>query len=696
MIKKIFGIIPAVFMSMFVAGCTEEEEAAPLYFELTSEILECNSEQPVNVSIPIEGQTYKLSVKASPETEWSANLDGDDWVVVSPTTKQVGDGEISIVASPNSGNVQDRTGTVSITSTANEKVYSYILTQLFDPNKLVQREESFVFIHYADESYNEDIEYTTYLNKVDGDIKLSVLGQADVDAYNNDNATDYQLLSSGYYEPLPSSVTFGEDATLPFIITFKKEMSGLDASQEYVLPVCVSADGKERLKLWIVVKVSEQTLPMKEQEFTFYNAGEDMACKVSVERLEGEVTLTPFNEEKVANLGSDYKLIPAEYIDMPTSISFGDGEPANDVIVTFKKDIKDMALEAGKQYVYGFCINANGRPSSEVLVKADIVTPVLSMIYSDQQIDMSEEDVETTKSFGFTFNLNVENQWNFDVNLQTENLAEVVKQYNQENSTNYKLLPADNINFSGLGFISGTNEITVTATIDRSGLIAETQYLYPIIPIGCGGKPFEVEEKICYVKVYVAERIPGADELTEILLSDGMLTASSTQKKGNINNVIDSDTGTYWESSWEQNVDPNHDPVYGVYIDLNLGESAPTKFLSLNYATRDYANAVPNHIAVYVGASSESLKKIGELKREENNLPVDGCKWIGNTDNEETAQLPVFSLKGENAKLVRIAFLSSYVNAGWNIGNIRDLTKEGIASGDQPCVAISELKLYGK
>lgn len=696
MIKKIFGIIPAVFMSMFVAGCTEEEEVAPLYFELTSEILECNSEQPVNVSVPIEGQTYKLSVKASPETEWSANLDGDDWVMVSPTTKQVGDGEISIVASPNSGNVQDRTATVSITSTANEKVYSYILTQLFDPNKLVQREESFVFIHYADESYNEDIEYATYLNKVDGDIKLFVLGQADVDAYNNDNATDYQLLSSGYYEPLPSSVTFGEDATLPFIITFKKEMSGLDASQEYVLPVCVSADGKERLKLWIVVKVSEQTLPMKEQEFTFYNAGEDMACKVSVERLEGEVTLTPFNEEKVASLGSDYKLIPAEYIDMPTSISFGDGEPANDVIVTFKKDIKDMALEAGKQYVYGFCINANGRPSSEVLVKADIVTPVLSMIYSDQQIDMSEEDVETTKSFGFTFNLNVENQWNFDVNLQTENLAEVVKQYNQENSTNYKLLPADNINFSGLGFISGTNEITVTATIDRSGLIAETQYLYPIIPIGCGGKPFEVEEKICYVKVYVAERIPGANELSEISLTSQMLTASIQNSGEEISNVLDNKDNTYWQSIWNSQTLPQYDPKYGIYIDIELDDKAPEKFLSLNYQTRNYENAVPSHIDIYAGENSNTLIKIGELRRNENTLPINKLSWIGNVENADLSKLPVFALKGVSAKYVRLAITSSYDNATNNrVDHKLDGTEEGNPKA-RPCVAIAELKLYGQ
>lgn len=693
MIKKIFGIIPAVFMSMFVAGCTEEEEAAPLYFELTSEVLECNSEQPVNVSVPIEGQTYKLSVKASPETEWSASLDGDDWVVVSPTTKQVGDGEISIVASPNSANVQDRTATVSITSTANEKVYSYILTQLFDPNKLVQREESFVFDHYADESYNEDVKYTTYLNKVDGDIKLSVLEQADVDAYNNDNATDYQLLSSGYYEPLPSSVTFGEDATLPFVITFKKEMAGLDASQEYVLPVCVSADGKERLKLWIVVKVSEQTLPMKEQEFTFYNAGEDMACKVSVERLEGEVTLTPFNEEKVASLGSDYKLIPAEYIDMPTSISFGDGEPANDVIVTFKKDIKDMALEAGKQYVYGFCINANGRPSSEVLVKADIVTPVLSMIYSDQQIDMSE-DKEVEKTFDFKFKLGVENKWNFDVNLETDEakLQEAVTKH----GGNYILLPANSISFSDMRFVSGTNEVTITATIDRTDLTAETQYLYPIIPIGCGDKPFEVEKKICYVEVYVAERIPGANDLDEISLS-GMLSASSThdEVKNNINNVIDGNTGSYWESIWSNNTNPKHDPVYGVYIDLNLGENAPTKFLSLNYATRGYANAVPNHIAVYVGESLEVLKKIGELKREENNLPIDICRWIGNLDTEDKTKLIVFPLRGESAKFVRIAFLSSYDNIS-SKGTVRDLRDTTVSSGNQACVAISELKLYGK
>lgn len=700
MIKKIFGIVPIVFMSVFATGCTEEEKAAPLYFELASEVLECNSEQPVSVSVPIEGQTYRLSVKASAETEWNASLEGDDWVVVSPTTKQTGDGEISIIASPNTGNVQDRTANVSITNTANEKVYSYVLTQMFDPEKLVQREESFVFVHYEDEQYNQDMTYTTYLNKIDGDIKLSVLGQAELDAYNNDNATNYQLLSPEYFEPIPTSVTFGDEDTMPLVVTFKKDMSALDDSQEYVLPICVSANDKERLKIWIVVKISKQSLPIKEQEFTFYNAGENMTCKVSVERMEGEVTLTAFDEDRVTDLGTEYRLIPSKYIDIPASVSFEEGEQTTDVNVTFKSSIKEIELEQGKQYVCGFCINTDGRPSSEVLIMADIITPVLSMECSDQQIDMSEEEAVTTKSFDFEFKLDVENQWNFDVNLETD--EEKLKAAVTEYGGGYTLLPSNNINFTDMKFESGTNEITVTATIDRNGLTVETQYLYPIIPTGCGDKPFEVEDKISYVKVYVAQRIPGANELSEISLTSQMLTASSTcGSEYGVDKLVDNiyrigdgvpgDWKSYWESVWATNTDPLYDAKYGIYIDINLGENAPKNFIAFNYVTRSEVTSLPANFEIYAGEDSGSLIKIGELKRDEDNLPTVKSVWYKDPATSLN-ELPVFPLKGTSAKLVRIAIKSSSNN-----GTVNNLTDPDYINtvGNQPCVAMAEIKLYG-
>lgn len=198
------------------------------------------------------------------------------------------------------------------------------------------------------------------------------------------------------------------------------------------------------------------------------------------------------------------------------------------------------------------------------------------------------------------------------------------------------------------------------------------------------------------LNVSYKSEIPAASALSQITLSAGMLTASSTQSGGNINKVIDgvASDDSYWESIWTSNTDPHHDPVYGVYIDVKLGDSAPAKFLSLNYATRGYNNAVPNHIAIYVGESSESLKKIGELHREADALPTDGAKWIGNGDVEDLSKLKVLPLIGKSAKLVRIAFLSSY---GANTsGPVRDLTDTVISSGNQACVAISELKLYGK
>lgn len=189
--------------------------------------------------------------------------------------------------------------------------------------------------------------------------------------------------------------------------------------------------------------------------------------------------------------------------------------------------------------------------------------------------------------------------------------------------------------------------------------------------------------------------IPEASELNTIALSDGMLTASSENGGEVISKVLDNDKSSYWQSIWSSPTLPNYDPVYGIYIDINLGENAPAKFLSLNYQTRSYANAVPSHIDIYAGENSNSLTKIGELRRDENELPINGYYWIGNVATEEKSKLPVFALKGVSAKHVRLAIKSSYDNATSNkVDHMLDGTESG-GSNNRPCVAISELKLYG-
>ena len=56
-------------------------------------------------------------------------------------------------------------------------------------------------------------------------------------------------------------------------------------------------------------------------------------------------------------------------------------------------------------------------------------------------------------------------------------------------------------------------------------------------------------------------------------------------------------------------------------------------------------NAVPNEIVVYAGTSNDDLKKIGELKYEDNQLPFADKTWIGRVSEEDLSKLSLYSLK---------------------------------------------------
>jgi hypothetical protein len=60
---------------------------------------------------------------------------------------------------------------------------------------------------------------------------------------------------------------------------------------------------------------------------------------------------------------------------------------------------------------------------------------------------------------------------------------------------------------------------------------------------------------------------------------------------------------------------------YGVYIDIDVSDVTPMieKQIKIDYSTREYANAVPNQIILYVGTSVDNLRKVGELSATKNN-----------------------------------------------------------------------------
>lgn len=137
--ENIWRIIPVLLLSVAMAGCSDDDDTTSSFFELSSTDLECNSNNVIDVVVPIEGQTYKLTVKSSVDVIWTTKLEGGSWIVATPVTKQSGDGEILIVASSNPTNIKNRVATVTIRNSVNDEIYRYAFTQSYDPNQMAQK-----------------------------------------------------------------------------------------------------------------------------------------------------------------------------------------------------------------------------------------------------------------------------------------------------------------------------------------------------------------------------------------------------------------------------------------------------------------------------------------------------------------------------------------------------------------------------
>ena len=704
LMKNIWRIIPVLLLSVAMAGCSDDDDTTSSFFELSSTDLECNSNNVIDVVVPIEGQTYKLTVKSSVDVIWTTKLEGGSWIVATPVTKQSGDGEILIVASSNPTNIKNRVATVTIRNSVNDEIYRYAFTQSYDPNQMAQKEELYAYIHYNEDRYNkEELIYTTSINKVEGNVSISSLGQEELDKYNEDNLTLYKLLPTDCYT-LPNSISFDGEVSALLDIKFNKKTGDLSTSEEYMLPIIVSVDDRKAELIWLVVNIYDRNISRSVKQFDFYNANQDITTLLTINKEEGEVTLSAFTEEELnahnSLYGTSYMSIPEDYIVMPASVDFDDSDLSKDVKITFKKEVGE--LDEDKEYVWGIRVYVDGFPVSEIFMKPRIATPVVTMESKEYKHILILDQGEKKASYGFNLSLDVINQWEFTVEFEENETAlkAAVDKYNADKGTSYTLLPKGNCVLSSSEFTQEDNEKLVTATLSGDGLTLDKDYLYPIIPIGCGHSPFEVKEKITYVHVIMETKVESISDLRSINLEANMLKASATDGGNNVGNLLA--YNNYWQSIWSPNGgknDPKIDPVYGVYLDIDFSNKPLSQAFSFNYLPRNWPNAVPNEIVVYAGTSNDDLKKIGELKYEDNQLPFADKTWIGRVSEEDLSKLSLYSLKESGATLVRLSFISSRDKTYSNnsVKNILgyDYTKWN-NSGDYPCVALQQLKIYGK
>ena len=169
----------------------------------------------------------------------------------------------------------------------------------------------------------------------------------------------------------------------------------------------------------------------------------------------------------------------------------------------------------------------------------------------------------------------------------------------------------------------------------------------------------------------VGEEIP----LTEDMFSPIATETSEGSIKGLCDNIISSDQTNdwFWHSPWS--VAGTYDPVYGIYVDIDLGEGNEVQDFELYFCLRPVLNNHAKHVRVF---GSNDKSNWGAYLAEKND--VYGTTGSGNWTK------PFDCFASGPVRYIRLAILST----DGNNGIVTDLTD----ASQGGCTHIAEIKLF--
>ena len=200
----------------------------------------------------------------------------------------------------------------------------------------------------------------------------------------------------------------------------------------------------------------------------------------------------------------------------------------------------------------------------------------------------------------------VDNQWTFDCTVSIDEA--MLDQYNQENNTELKLLPADVYEMNKtVSFVPGSSTQDIVIKINKSKLGFEN-YALPLVLSDITNKNFVIDAKKNSCIFGVKSKI----NLTVDMLETNALEPT----EGALKNLLDGDVATMFHSAWSVAVDGDH------YLQVNLKKEISA--FSFEYTTRkENGNAAPAEIIV---SGSKDGKTFTEIVTINEGLPTEGAQ----------------------------------------------------------------------
>ena len=427
-----------------------------------------------------------------------------------------------------------------------------------------------------------------------------------------------------------------------------------------------------------------------EQTITLYSVGNNAKYDISICKSGSNIDASATarivtmaqSQLDIYNMANEtnYVQMPDECFEFltATEFSFESFDPYQVAVVELKTDkIREYqdAAGAGIQYVLGLQVYSPQKVSPDInrlILRPEIDVPVVSFEVKGEDVynyttEGPEENVHTGT---LTLNMPASSvEWDFDCTVEALG-QDWLDAYNQENGTEYQLLPAGKFKLpETIHFEAGKATAQFDVSINRAGFALFEYFAVPMRLSGCTKPELQIDADAVYVIVVRLEAALAPVALTESMISSPYTHSSDGQ---GIPALIDDDAtaGSWWHSYYGGG--PLGDEVYGYYIDIAL--TSPLNVVRFTYCTRSNNNGVPSTVRIGVSNDGETWKMIGEVK---SGLPTGGLAW---------ATLPTFYDEESAFMFVRFGVAVSSGDAGG------DLTTQ---DGTTACTALAELQLEG-
>lgn len=361
-----------------------------------------------------------------------------------------------------------------------------------------------------------------------------------------------------------------------------------------------------------------------EVPLTLYKTGEKTSYKLTVDKAgsnlnsTAEVTISVLDKASldIYNLENrtNYELLPEGcYTLDQTTLSFASSDLYKQLGIEFDTDkVNELFGDGARSYVLPLQLqSANDSINSNKNRTFIIPTVEIPSVYFEKggyianSVTDNSEDIVTLTC---PIKMPIDNQWTFDCTVSID--EELLAQYNRENQSELKMLPADiyEINKT-VSFIPGESTQNITIKINRAKLGLEN-YALPLVLSDITNDNFVIDpnKNSCIFGV----------KSTIALTVDMLETNALEPYEGSLAALLDGDISTYFHSIYS---DPAAVPGHH-YVQVNLKKEI--SMFSFEYTTRkENGNAAPTEIIV---SGSKDGKTFTDIVTISEGLPAGGSE----------------------------------------------------------------------